>query len=236
MVHPKVFSLPRLRYYPNLVDFVFVSIDPNSGTADAGPRNTSDFAMVSGFDDPENGFGCTGLESIDAIEPRDFTQKMIKHIKTIYDRFPSSQIVLIMENNLGMMAGYMREDIENFAAATNCIFMQEKLLKSGLNTSHQLKHDMAVITRRVMNGEKFFFTNDVINPELIPKLRQQLLNYIQKRVTSTVPVTSTKVYYTGKIDHGTKDDMCVALQLLFYWKEVFKTSDKYAKFRKLANH
>lgn len=226
----RVFSLPKLQYHANLVDFIYVSIDPNSGTADAGPRNTSDFAMVSGFDSPESGFGCTGLESINAIEPEDYTQKMITHIRTLSCRFPTALIVIIAENNLGMMAGYMRRDIENFAAL-NTVFMNEKELKTGLNTNHRIKQDMMALTRRTLNGQKFFFTNDVINPELIPQLRQQMLNYMQKKKSSDTPIQSTKVYYTGKIDHGTKDDMCVALQLLLYWRDVFRTSDKYKHLR-----
>ena len=65
-------------------------------------------------------------------------------------------------------------------------------------------------------------------PKLNEEFKKQLINYIEmKKSSSNDMFGTTKVVWTGKINPGTKDDMCVALQLLIYWKDVFKNQEKY---------
>ena len=219
------------------VEWVYICIDPNTGTHDSSTRiSYSDFAIVSAIDALDfDGLIITGLESIDSHTPNDYLNKMATHLKTIRNRFKNAKLCVIIENNLGMEADWIKREIEA-RGITNHVVMSDGDLKAGVPTTHKIKKDMMLKTSRLFFKRQIFMASNLISanvdkmplPKLNEEFKKQLINYIEmKKSSSNDMFGTTKVVWTGKINPGTKDDMCVALQLLIYWKDVFKNQEKY---------
>lgn len=218
------------------VDWVYVCIDPNTGKHDSSTRIThSDFAIVSAIDALDfSGLIITGLESIDSHTPHDYLGKLTGHLKALRSRFKNAKVCIMIENNLGQEADWLKIEIEK-NGISGCVFMNDGDLKTGVRTSHQIKKDMMLKTSRLFFKNQLFMAVNLIsmNQDKMPmqklndEFKRQLLNYVEMKKPPSDLFGETKVVWTGKINPGTKDDMCVALQLLIYWKDVFHNHDKY---------
>lgn len=115
--------------------------------------------------------------------------------------------------------------------------MDDKDLAVGLNTNHAVKQKMMVFTQEAIRAKTFGFLEEIVTSHkdgpkaILDELRYQFCNYTEHREQAASIVGKTKVAWHGKLRPGMKDDMCVAFQLLIYWRTVFKTDKlKYGRY------
>ncbi len=240
----RLYANPRYEFqdYHEPIRKIYVTIDPNAGTEDSRDKTGSDFALVSGFYVEYNEqFVITGLESIDAKNPRDYQNRIIEHIDRLREH-PSTKnatIVLIVESNLGMSSGWINNYVME-KRGDNVVEMDDKVLKSGVATTHPVKKSMMQITRTFLEQDQLRFAKDLVctgidslndgKEFVMGELKRQLKVYQEFKQTPDNPLGKTRVGYTGKLGSGRKDDMCVALQLMLFWSHKFRHDQKYMKY------
>jgi hypothetical protein len=190
------FNLPTIEVISEHVDYLYVSMDPNSGQHDESETNTSDFALISAVDVLNRGLIVLGAEAIPAREPEDFMPQVAKHLQALREKYLTAIIVIIIENNLGQDAGFIRKYI-NDLVINNVVFMNETDLKTGVRTTANTKKEMMISLRQLIDKQQVFFAKDMINPQLIPILKDQVLRYSKVKKPPTTPLGMTRVAFNG---------------------------------------
>ncbi len=217
------------------VEHVFIAFDPNSGIHNQTNKIGSDFAVISGYDVGHE-FVVAGAESIYSNTPRDWGPLVCMHIRKLRKRpiLKHAMFVVIIENNLGMEAEHIHElfDREN---VHSLVYMNEGDLKTGVRTSSLVKREMMIATRTALLNFRLAFDDEFITSgievEIKKEFKRQMLAYSEIKETPRNILGHVKVGWKGKLSHGMKDDMSVALQLLIYWKKVFFENARYLPFR-----
>jgi hypothetical protein len=237
----RLFLAPRITVtYPDMVEYVYVAIDPNSGTKSSAVRTSSDYAVISAIEAPGlygHKLFLAGAESIDAHVIDDFLPTVISHISKLRHQYKNACIVIMSEMNTGHESGWLEKEIttSKFPLQGFC-FMDDRELGQGLLTTHRLKQHAMVFTRELIDSGGFGILTQIITHfplgDILQELRTQLITYSEIKEKPTSLLSHTKIGWTGKLKNGMKDDMCFALQLLIYWRTKFKTDSKYKMFIK----
>lgn len=232
-----LFAAPRHNNNGRIIKYVFVCLDPNSGTHDQNTRTTSDYAAVSAYKiSGSDRFAICGIESLDSHGPEDFVKPIVGHIKTLQSRedMRGSTFVIIIENNLGQESAWMRDAL--FAAGiNNMVIMNEKPLKPGVRTSDLVKRDMMQEMRMLLMHDRivfdeFFVTSHPRPNELFGEFKRQLKAFSCIKKAPKDPSGKVIVNWTGKLATGMKDDAVVAAMLLFYFLPEFLNNTKYSRY------
>lgn len=236
----RLFCEPRVRMkFPDLVQYIYVAIDPNSGTKSSAAKTTSDYALVTAIEARKE-FGTlvfvSGLESIDSHGVEDFLPPIMDHLKQLRRAYPLAVMVDMSENNTGHEASWLQREIRN-SDILNVCFMDEHDLATGVGTTHAVKQTMMAFTREAITQKTIGFLDQIVThypggeKAIMDVLKEQLCMYQEVREDPTSLISKTKVGWTGKLQPGIKDDLCVALQLLIYWRTVFLSNTvKYARY------
>lgn len=234
------------------VPFVYMCIDPNTGSHDTRATPGSDFALVSGYDIPNGGgFVITGMEAIDAHKPDDYLGAVIAHAQRLrmHRCTHGATLVVIAENNLGMEAGWLKREMDRHGIR-RVVYMQDKDLKTGVHTDHHVKQQMMVLMRELLMRPSLLFSSQFVclgklagsaakdsppgDPANVQRVKnmlaEQLRAYSEIKIPAHRPEDPVRVKWTGKTSHGMHDDLCVAAQLLLYWKNVFHQNPEYKAF------
>lgn len=222
------------------ITHVYVAIDPNTGTGDASAKQTSDFALVAGYD-LLNAFVICALESIDARRPEDYMGKIVGTIKRLQARksMQHAKFIIIHENNGSTSAGWIRRALTRYEeyGIRNVICMDENELKDGVKTTHLIKRDMMERLHDLLHRHCIILDSRIVSSSeadpnggveaKLEEFKRQLLTFQEVKIIPEDVLAPVKVGWTGKLSAGMKDDMAMALMLLVYWKKVFCSSLKY---------
>jgi hypothetical protein len=215
------------------VPYIFVAIDPNTGKFDASAKETSDFAMFSYYEAPDRCCVVQGLESIAAVRHGDWDERLQQHLLRLMAQphLRAARLVAIIENNLGQQASHIAAVVK--ATVPNSCIMYEKDLREGVHTTGFTKKEMMVRTAALLEANKLRIDRDVVSTgdrdELLGELQRQTIAYKEHRKVLDPVVGRVSITYSGK--GAGKDDLCVAMQLAFYWAKIWMDSPRYLPYR-----
>jgi hypothetical protein len=218
----EIFAQPRLPLPQRNIRHVFVAIDPCGGS-DIREQRGSDYAICSIV---SPGALVLGMEAMDIYDPgMQVDDRILLHIRRIVTLLPQAIIVVAIENLTGREHETQAYAIMK-AFPGRIVIMREKLQKTGVNTTHQVKAVMMQLTRASMvAGEIALFDNLITThakpDEMLGEFKQQLLRYREVKQPSETPFGRGKIAWTGKTGVGVRDDLAVCLQLAIYWRSVF---------------
>jgi hypothetical protein len=215
---------------------IFVAIDPCSGSAITA-RRSSDYAMVAIIDPNVTVVAADAMSEFDPelIEHR-FVQTLTRLLEIPH--FNHAMIILAIENMTGLEHTRIGRVFTN-AFPNRVVVMQEKELKTGVNTTHAVKKNMMELTRGCFNKNHVrmsadFVTGHAKRADLFKEWRGQLSRYREFKEAPKNAFGSGKQAWSGKIN-GAPDDLAVTLQLAIYWRERFWNDPFYVQYhRRLA--
>ena len=222
----QVFTCPRGGLGGGARQHVFVAIDPAAGSQSSEGRG-SDWAVVS-ITKPD----CTivGAEAIDVTGKGSSYEKLIlNHIRLLLEipELGSAYVVIILENNYGGVAlAHLLESIQ-LAFPGRVVIMSEKEEKQGVWTSAEAKREMMGQLQIAFDMNQVqiadcFVTQHAKPAELVKDFMDQCLNYKEVREEYKGPLQDKlKIRFTGKTSDGMRDDLCMALQLAWWWRSQF---------------
>lgn len=228
------FCLPRF-VVGEQITHIYVGLDPNTGQWDSRAKGGSDFAVVSIFETSAHTV-LAGVLAIDAHTPEDYLDILIVHLRNLRSHRATfaSTLVIAAEMNLGMESEWIKREVMR-SGILNVIFMQEKLLRSGVPTTHQTKKDMMMKLRgRLCAGRLRIadtFTTHGSVDEILDTLKKQMIAFSEVKTPSSDPAAAVKVRWHGK-RNGERDDIVIAMQLALYWSEHFRSDPKYASWHR----
>lgn len=138
--------------------------------------------------------------------------------KNVY--WSTSRITVYVERNLGFEAEHHEYALRDYDR--NLVFYKDAAAKRcGVLTTNEVKHGMCTVTdsmlreRRIVVHAKFVSVGG--DPRTALRvLRDQMYIYSYSFKEAASLFTSTRCALTGKIG-GSKDDLCICLQLAAYW-------------------
>lgn len=214
------------------VRYVFVCIDPSAGT-DIPEANMSDFAVVS-IGGPYTTI--VGMEAIDAVEPSDYQDRLLEHIRRIRATkyMEDAILVLDVESGTGQEAGHIYALVQG--RFQNVITMKDFHRKPGTKTLNSTKKEMMELTRALLNARdvrilKDFVTTDPHPLKLLEKFRAQMHNYMRYvSVGRTIHQRNTETFSGKGPNKKGQDDLCVTFQRAIRMRKEFLFSGRYDKF------
>jgi hypothetical protein len=219
-----VINSPRVTI-KNDVDFLFVAIDPSGGSIPEA-KVTSDFAVCCHIWP----FTIVGLDAFVICNALDINVPLERLLRGIMSQphFYRTSIVLTIEGNLGMSAGYIADFVCGlFPGKVIVVSTFRNQLKIGLEQNNDIKNAMFYLLKHYLIGAKMAFssvvhTNDKSEAAILDKLGKQMIAY-QKIVNGNT------VKFNGKAK-GQKDDLCIAVQIAVYAAKYFYESGRYTRY------
>ncbi len=211
----RLFSSPRVPVHS--LKYLFVSIDPASGTDDVNKKATSDFTCVAvGVD------VILRVLAIPAIRHHEFERELLVFLQELRKAlsFSNSILVFDLEGNGSMVWSYISSFIrQNF---NNVLFMTDYKRKTeATNTDPRLKERCAKYTRSLLESGKLkiwegFYLQGGVD---INEFRRQMLDYQAIHNSTRSQSGKTSVTYSGKTKG--KDDITFTLQRALYRQYLF---------------
>lgn len=214
------------------VRYVYVCIDPSAGT-DISENNMSDFAVVT-ISGPNTTI--LGMEGIDAVEPSDYQDRLIEHVRRIraLKFVQDATLIVDVESGTGQEAGHITTLLrQNF---TNVVTMRDFKRKPGTKTLNSTKKEMMEMTRALLNAGdvsilREFVTTDPDPAKLLKKFQDQMLEYSRfVSVGRTIHQKNTETYSGKGASKNRMDDLCVTFQRAVFARAKFLFSGQYDQF------
>jgi len=198
-----------------LYEPIYIFVDPACG----GPQ--SDYGILSCT--RYQGVHCViGLDALGGCkDPEKQFQLLTDHIKRIQSipQWSNSSITLFVEANLGFESEHHQRAM--MGRVRNISFYRDmQRQRVGIYTSHNVKHCMCTLLNALLRERRVCVRTDNFvssTPENIKQLlREELEMYSYQFKEAASVFQKSQVALSGKIG-GSKDDLCVLLQLSVYW-------------------
>lgn len=217
---------------------VYLSVDPCGGTLNPTMPGKSEYAMISAVPIGMH-MVIVGIDAIHTSRATDVAPNFVQHIKKLraLPGAANATVHIIFENNSNIDADWL-DDYARRSGIGDVNWIGDPLLKRGVQTTHPVKREMAILTREMMKTNLFMFADqtqlfttmdkdELGNPTNAlaqkAKMHDQLKRYAEKRTPSADPTKPVKVEFTGKMN-GQPDDLAVCVQLLMYWSNKFNAN------------
>lgn len=211
--------------------FVYVAIDTARGSDRKALKNQSDVAMVAMTNNQ-----LLVVDSFNAAKGSSaIVRFIVGHLEQLRTKTWLQRCIFVIgvEGNLGQDASMVEEGILR-QKVDNVIFIQDYDQLRGVDMNAKSKTAMKDMVYNLLMTNSISINDECQGPPAqLEMLKQQMLNYMHMSKFETLP-SGAKIERTvlsGKLTSATKDDLCIALQWVFYIKYKFRNEAKYDRQR-----
>ena len=160
-------------------------------------------------------------------EPEKQFHLLRRHIERLRQDvyWSASRIVIYVERNLGFESEH-HEYAFRGRDPTISFFVDDAAKRVGILTTNTVKHAMCTMTDSMLRERRIviharFVTIGGAKRDILTCMRDQMYMYSYSFKEATSLFSASRCALTGKIG-GSKDDLCICLQLAAYWTGVAK--------------